>query len=725
MHLTQRLRRSAAVLVAVTIGAALGGLPAATAAPRPTGASSAPGRCDLTQPDGRKVEHVIYVNFDNTHLTRDNPNVPSDLEQMPHLLSFIEGNGTMLANHHTPLISHTGTDILTALSGVYGDRHGIPVSNSFRYFNPDGSTDQAGSFAYWTDPLNSFAPTPTDTTPHMIDDRGKTAPAPWVPWTRAGCDVGAVAAANTVLENIGTDIPTVFGAGSPEAAEVAANPAQATADFVGVAVHCAKSGTACAAGANPKPDLLPDEPGGYDGFQALYGHKYVKPAISPGPGDLKDLDGTVISDGKGHVGFPGFDGMSASVSLAYTAAMQEHGVPVTYAYISDAHDNHAGGGAYGPGEAGYVAALKAYDHAFAEFFARLAADGINQSNTLFAFTADENDHFVGVQKQGCDGVTIPCTYATGEIGELNANLTGLLATQRHNTTAFTVHADSAPTIYVTGHPARDAAVTRQLERDLAALKASNPFSGNPDETIANDFADPVEMRLLHMVTHDPARTPTVTMFAKPDYFLFTGPPDCATTPAPSPSPCVQVNRAFAWNHGDNSPDIVTTWLGMVGPGVRQLGVDTRTWSDHTDIRPTILALTGLRDDYRHDGRVLVEDLDASALPASLSTHGATLLRLAQVYKQLNACVGQFGEDTLHASTKGIVSGSSGDDRRYQLIEAALAGLGTQRDRVAGRMVGLLDAAAFGNRPIPEPEARGLIAQGEVLLALAHQLAVHA
>ena len=72
-----------------------------------------------------------------------------------------------------------------------------------------------------------------------------------------------------------------------------------------------------------------------------------------------------------------------------------------------------------------------------------------------------------------------------------------------------------------------------------------------------------------------------------------------------------------------------------------------------------------------------------------------------------------------------MSGSSGDDRRYQLIEAALAGLGTQRDRVAGRMVGLLDAAAFGNRPIPEPEARGLIAQGEVLLALAHQLAVHA
>ena len=39
--------------------------------------------------------------------------------------------------------------------------------------------------------------------------------------------------------------------------------------------------------------------------------------------------------------------------------------------------------------AGYVAALKAYDDAFAKFFTRLAADGITAKNTLFVFTADE------------------------------------------------------------------------------------------------------------------------------------------------------------------------------------------------------------------------------------------------------------------------------------------------------------------------------------------------
>ena len=70
------------------------------------------------------IKHVIHIQFDNTHLRRDNPNVQSDLEQMPHLLDFIKGNGTLLANDHTILISHTAGGILSTLTGVYPDRHG-------------------------------------------------------------------------------------------------------------------------------------------------------------------------------------------------------------------------------------------------------------------------------------------------------------------------------------------------------------------------------------------------------------------------------------------------------------------------------------------------------------------------------------------------------------------------------------------------------------------------
>src|SRR6266550_467796 len=191
----------------------------------PGGAAAAPGSsgCQLKSPKGN-IQHVIYIQFDNTHFRRDNPDVPSDLEQMPHLLNFIQGNGTLLGNDHTALISHTATGILTSLTGVYPDRMGQPVSNSFRYFKTDGTIRTGVSFAYWTAPLFDPAGSTTDTTPEMINENGKIAPAPWVPFTRAGCDFGAVATANTILENTVIDIPTVFGAGSPEAMEVASNP---------------------------------------------------------------------------------------------------------------------------------------------------------------------------------------------------------------------------------------------------------------------------------------------------------------------------------------------------------------------------------------------------------------------------------------------------------------------------------------------------------------------
>jgi hypothetical protein len=88
-------------------------------------AHDASASCDL----GNGVKHVIELTFDNVHFFRDNPNVPSDLEMMPNLLNFIEGNGTLLSNDHTPLIAHTANDTLTTYTGLYGDRQGMGVSN--------------------------------------------------------------------------------------------------------------------------------------------------------------------------------------------------------------------------------------------------------------------------------------------------------------------------------------------------------------------------------------------------------------------------------------------------------------------------------------------------------------------------------------------------------------------------------------------------------------------
>src|SRR5215470_16296277 len=134
-------------------GALVSAMLAACILLQPSAANAANGAssgCHL----GGGIEQIVYIQFDNVHFRRDNPNVPSDLEQMPNLLNFLENNGTFLTDHHTPLISHTAVDILTSLTGVYGDKMGIPIGNSLRYYFPDGKTNGMGSFAYWTDPLD-------------------------------------------------------------------------------------------------------------------------------------------------------------------------------------------------------------------------------------------------------------------------------------------------------------------------------------------------------------------------------------------------------------------------------------------------------------------------------------------------------------------------------------------------------------------------------------------
>src|SRR5919199_1472632 len=176
-----RVKLGALLALVLACAAAATGATVAHAKGKPPGTGVSPLTCQISGPTGQ-VQHVVFLIFDNVHFLRDKPNVPSDLEQMPHLLNFMRGNGTLLANDHTVLISHTATGILSSLTGVYPDRMGQPVSNSFRYFTPTGTSRTGVSFAYWTAPLFDPAPGATDTTPEMIDQRGKIAPAPWVPF---------------------------------------------------------------------------------------------------------------------------------------------------------------------------------------------------------------------------------------------------------------------------------------------------------------------------------------------------------------------------------------------------------------------------------------------------------------------------------------------------------------------------------------------------------------
>ena len=122
-------------------------------------------------------------------------------------------------------------------------------------------------------------------------------------------------------------------------------------------------------------------------------------------------------------------------------------------------------------------------------------------------TADEGDHFAGVTKTGCDGVTTPCVYNAGEIGEVQV-LVNQLLTAAGITTQYGIHFDMAPAYYINGNPPETDPTTRQFERALGELTILDPYL-NQTVPLSVGLADRASMKLLHMVSGDPLRTPTV------------------------------------------------------------------------------------------------------------------------------------------------------------------------------------------------------------------------
>jgi hypothetical protein len=547
-----------------------------------------------------------------------------------------------------------------------------------------------------------------------------------VPFTRAGCDVGAFSTANVVLERAPFDVKKVFGATSPQAAETTLNQ---TNDFIGAAIHCYIGSPICAPQNNvvPVTDLLPGEPGAYTGYQALFGLKYIIPVL----GSLTDYNGAAIT---------GFNQLNFNPQPAQTLTvvetMLEKGIPVVFAYIADAHDNHEGKNlsverTFGPGEAPYVKRLSDYDAAFKTFFVNLKAVGIDQSNTLFIFTPDEGDHFSGaaLTPANCDGakivngivtLDIPCTYGVNGVGELDYDL-NLAVVNAGVKTPFSYHVDDAATVYVQGNPVPSSPTVRQLEKTMASLNTVNPQTGLAESLLGTGLGvslqgaivDKVGQKLLHMSsTSDPNRDPTFTFFGDPNFFF-------ETTGSLAPI----VGTGFAWNHGDIQPEIATTFIGMVGPGVRPIGVTQPTdfFTDHTDVRPTMMYLLGLNDDYQHDGRVILEMLDPNALSHSLRLHSPTLLELGQIYKQINAPFGSLAQSTLTVSTYAITSQVDGDTI-YTSLENRIASWTARRDALAGQIKDMLAQAEFGpakaqfgGDPIRENDSKKLIKSSQALL----------
>lgn len=256
---------------------------------------------------------------------------------------------------------------------------------------------------------------------------------------------------------------------------------------------------------------------------------------------------------------------------------------------------------------------------------------------------------------------------------------------------------------------------------MTSARAVNPHTGLSENIMGTGLGselqgaivDKVGQKLLHMSSSvDPNRDPTFTMFGDPNFFFET---TGNTIPVVGPG--------FAWNHGDIQPEIARTYIAMVGPGVRNIGVSQPTdfFTDHVDLRPTMMYLLGLKDDYQHDGRVILEMLDPDVLPSSLHAHSETLLRLGQAYKQINAPFGSLAQSTLTVSTFAIQSTSDGDSA-YHNLENKIAAWTAQRDALAAQIKSMLEGAEFGSLSINEQQAKQIISDAQSLLGRASSCA---
>src|SRR5262249_3152532 len=193
--------------------------------------------------------------------------------------------------------------------------------------------------------------------PNMLAENGKNAPAPWVPFTRAGCDVGAFSVANIEFESVPNDLGTFFGTGSTQFNDANgillhnANDANfahqqarqsVNTDWLGIALHCAQGSALCSLANNCPADALPDQPGGFHVSNALFGTVTDAPVLCAAvpsacatasrlnygngtgaptsvsvPAVQDVFKTTIIADGFGRPGFPNIFNPTAAQSLGY------------------------------------------------------------------------------------------------------------------------------------------------------------------------------------------------------------------------------------------------------------------------------------------------------------------------------------------------------------------------------------------------------------------------
>jgi hypothetical protein len=122
----------------------------------------------------------------------------------------------------------------------------------------------------------------------------------------------------------------------------------------------------------------------------------------------------------------------------------------------------------------------------------------------------------------------------------------------------------------------------------------------------------------------------------------------------------------------------------------------------------------------HDGRVLAEWIDDKALPPGIRRRRENFVELAEVYKQLNAPLGELGRASMVYANRSVAD----VDRVYARYLAKIGDITSQRDSLASDIKTALDAAAFGNQPVDEGSEDGLGHRARALIDRVEDLAEH-
>ena len=234
------------------------------------------------------------------------PTCPRTSSRCRTLNDFIQDNGVMLSNNHTPLIAHTAEDSLAIYTGLYGDRHGMPISNTYRTWNPNGTVELGRLVRLLDGPeqrrraRHQARDDLLGLRPGLGDHDRRRDAGPVGPVDARGLRRGRRLDRQHGARERGLRHPEGVRAGI--ARDGAAQRQHAATRRSSTRRPPTTSVSPCTARrrarsaptrrrsssgrATPShtavPDLLPDEPGGYTGYQALFGHKYIAPQVSEG-----------------------------------------------------------------------------------------------------------------------------------------------------------------------------------------------------------------------------------------------------------------------------------------------------------------------------------------------------------------------------------------------------------------------------------------------------------